>query len=183
MKQSRVFVSCRSSGLLRCAPNDFVRKSFSRFLKCTDGFGLIETAVVFPIFLMVLFAIIDFSRMYSARYQSQTLTSTLSDIARAHQGETPEQVTAALKALLFKGESLGCAEAVAFPAFPTPQEITTVCGPTPRPDGWSALSTRGSWAVVAIRLDVSYLTPLPKMLGWGSGSKALTARAVVFGAL
>jgi hypothetical protein len=155
----------------------------SCFLKSTDGFGLVETAVVMPIFLMVLFAIIDFSRMYSARYQSQTLATTLSDVARAHQGETPAQVVAVLETLLFSGESLGCAEAVAFPAFPTPQEITTVCGPTPRPDGWSVLSERGSWAVVAIRLDVSYLTPLPKMLGWASGSKALTSRVVVWDGL
>jgi hypothetical protein len=152
----------------------------SRFLKSTDGFGLIETAVVMPIFLMVLFGIIDFSRMYSARYQSQTLASTLSDVVQAYQGETPEQIVTTLNSLLFSGESLGCVQAVAFPKFPTPEDIATVCGAGPNAGGWTALSTRGSWAVVAIRLDVSFFTPLPRMLGWKEGSKALTSRAVVW---
>jgi hypothetical protein len=155
--------------------------NFTRFKKSTDGVILIEAALVMPLFLIILFGIIDFSRMYSARYQSQTLATTLSNVARAYQGEPPEQILASLNTLLFKGEALGCVEAVAFPAFPTPEQILSVCGPaSPRPDGWSALSTQKSWAVVAIRLNVVYFTPLPRLMGWKDNSKALTSRAIVF---
>ena len=63
--------------------------NFTRFRKSTDGVVLIEAALVMPFFLIILFGIIDFSRMYSARYQSQTLATTLSDVARAYQGGNP----------------------------------------------------------------------------------------------
>ena len=48
-----------------------------RYIKNDYGFGLIETAIVLPLFLIIVFAVIDFGNMLTAKQRIESLTQNI----------------------------------------------------------------------------------------------------------
>lgn len=54
-------------------------KLWLSFWRKDHGFGLIEAALVLPLFLLVTFAVIEFGNMYLQRYQARDISSHVAD--------------------------------------------------------------------------------------------------------
>jgi Flp pilus assembly protein TadG len=129
-----------------------------------SGAAAVEFALVLPVLLLVVFAIIDFGRMY---WEQVTLTSAAREGVRiAALGESNPTVV--------RSKTLGAAPGIDAADITVSLDGTTVTSTSP--DGTAC--TPGEQVTVTATTDFSYLTPLPGLAGF-IGIDSLTGKGVM----
>ncbi len=54
------------------------------FFRQSRGFGMIETAILLPLFLIITFGVMEFGNMYMTRYQARDVASSVGDYLQAN---------------------------------------------------------------------------------------------------
>lgn len=138
----------------------------TRISRRDRGAAAVEMALVMPLLLMIICAIIDFGRMYNAQI---TLTQAAREGARASAyGQTAAQVQS--RVALAAGD-------LEDPATPTSEVLitsSTACSATPA----------DPYAMITVSYTFSFVTPFAAIVGmfgsWApNGSYVLTSKAVV----
>ena len=112
------------------------------FTKKTDGFGMIEAVITLPLFLTIMFAVIEFGTLYMKKSSLNHYASNIAAAVRANPVITQEELKAFIVSL-DPDNSLGCKDgatagtegycAVAILSYKTPPSNDTVkasCGNT-----------------------------------------------------
>jgi hypothetical protein len=62
------------------------------FFRQSQGFGMIETAILLPLFLIITFGVMEFGNMYMARYQARDVASSVGDYLQANPSASSEDL-------------------------------------------------------------------------------------------
>jgi hypothetical protein len=161
------------------------KQAWSSFWRKDQGIGMIETALLLPIFLMFAFAIIDFgnylivkNRIVSA---NRAIASAIQNKPTISNSDLQKVVQNSLGDLWFKNGKYNGFTRMAIWASQTPPSFSTAPS---GPNMWGIKDLKNPWLsdgdpsndnnayYIGVRVwrGVPWLTPLPKLLGFGKGT-------------
>ncbi|MFN7666838.1 MAG: TadE family protein [bacterium] len=163
------------------------------------GFGIIEAALILPLFLVIMFGVIEFGNMGLARYQSRDLSSAVGDYLQANPAASTTDLgkfLATLKVGTLKntgsGQENSLSETIKIQSSKTmltDQEIDNLCSnkvgvqnwTNPWLGGTSADDNNGYYIYVCYSYAYKTITPLSGLTGGMiPNTKALKGKAVAF---